>query len=33
MTVYILGNEIIHVPDGYQQAFHAFLSSRTFNKM
>jgi len=28
-----IGNEIIHVPDGYQQAFHAFLSSRTFNKM
>jgi DNA-binding LytR/AlgR family response regulator len=28
-----IGNEIIHVPDGYQQAFHAFLSSHTFNKM
>ena len=28
-----IGNEIIHVPDGYQQAFHAFLNSRTFNKM
>ena len=33
MTVYILGNKIIHMPDGYQQAFHYFLDSRTFNKM
>lgn len=28
-----IGNEIIHVPDGYQQAFHNFLETRTFNKM
>ena len=27
-----IGEEIIHVPDGYQQAFHAFVDSRTFNK-
>lgn len=28
-----IGNEIIHVPDGYQEAFHNFLGARTFNKM
>lgn len=28
-----IGNEIIHVPDGYQDAFHNFLETRTFNKM
>lgn len=28
-----IGNEIIHVPDGYQQAFQSFLETRTFNKM
>ena len=26
-------NEIIHVPDGYQDAFHKFLGTRTINKM
>lgn len=29
--VYI-GKEIIHVPDGYQQAFHKFLETHSFNK-
>ena len=28
-----IGNEIIHVPDGYQDAFHKFLGTRTINKM
>ncbi len=28
-----IGNEIIHVPDGYQEAFHNFLGTRTINKM
>ena len=28
-----IGNEIIHVPDGYQDAFHKFLETRTINKM
>ncbi|MBR1411020.1 MAG: response regulator transcription factor [Prevotella sp.] len=28
-----IGNEIIHVPDGYLEAFHNFLETRTFNKM
>jgi len=28
-----IGNEIIHVPEGYQQAFHSFLGTRTFNKL
>lgn len=28
-----IGNEIIHVPDGYQEAFHKFLGTRTINKM
>ena len=28
-----IGNEIIHVPDGYQDAFHNFLETRTINKM
>ena len=28
-----IGNEIIHVPDGYQEAFHKFLETRTINKM
>ncbi|MDO4984436.1 MAG: LytTR family DNA-binding domain-containing protein [Prevotella sp.] len=28
-----IGNEIIHVPDGYQDAFHIFLETRTINKM
>lgn len=28
-----IGNEIIHVPDGYQEAFHQFLETRTINKM
>ena len=28
-----IGNEIIHVPDSYQEAFHNFLETRTFNKM
>ena len=28
-----IGNEIIHVPDGYQEAFHIFLGTRTINKM
>ncbi len=29
--VYI-GKEIIHVPDGYQQAFQKFLETHSFNK-
>ena len=28
-----IGNEIIHVPDGYQESFHNFLGTRTINKM
>ncbi len=28
-----IGNEIIHVPDGYQDSFHQFLETRTINKM
>ena len=28
-----IGNEIIHVPDGYQETFHKFLGTRTINKM
>ena len=28
-----IGNEIIHVPDGYLEAFHNFLETHTFNKM
>ena len=28
-----IGNEIIHVPDGYQESFHKFLGTRTINKM
>ena len=28
-----IGNEIIHVPDGYQEAFRKFLETRTINKM
>ena len=28
-----IGNEIIHVPDGYQDAFYKFLGTRTINKM
>ena len=28
-----IDNEIIHVPDGYQEAFHNFLGTRTINKM
>ena len=28
-----IGNEIIHVPDGYQESFHKFLETRTINKM
>ena len=28
-----IGNEIIHVPDGYQEVFHQFLETRTINKM
>ena len=28
-----IGNEIIHVPDGYQETFHNFLGTRTINKM
>ncbi len=28
-----IGQEIIHVPDGYQEAFHQFLETRTINKM
>ena len=28
-----IGEEIIHVPDGYRQAFQSFLESRTFNKL
>jgi len=28
-----IGNEIIHVPDGYQESFHHFLETRTINKM
>ena len=28
-----IGNEIIHVPDGYQESFQKFLGTRTINKM
>jgi len=27
-----IGQEIIHVPEGYQQAFYCFIKSRAFNK-
>ena len=28
-----IGNEVIHVPDGYQPAFRAFLEKRSFNSI
>jgi hypothetical protein len=26
-----IGDEIIHVPEGYQQRFHSFIEARSFN--
>ena len=28
-----IGSEIIHVPEGYQDAFHQLIAARSFNKM